>query len=447
MMTNHPLDLAGIGIGPFNLSLAAHLDAAEGVEALFFERRAAFDWHPGMMLPDVTLQTSFLKDLVSATHPSSPWTFLSFLVAKKRFYDFLNADFGAIPRQEFAQYLAWAAQGLPTLRFGTGIDAVDFDGRCFVLRSGTREQRARNIALGVGLKPALPSFAARLREDDHFHSSQARFRLGACAGKRVAVIGGGQSGAEILLHLLNRTNEDAPSQIAWISQRPNFLPLDETPFTNELFTPPYVESFRDLPEPRRHAIVEREKLAGDGVSSETLAAIYRRLYVLRHLESSGPEIELLPHRDVVNAEPREGSYQLIMRNGMDGMMEIGHAEIVILATGYRYELPDCLAPLSSRIAVDRTGRPVPDADFAIAWDGPDTNRIFALNAGLISHGIAEPQLSLMAWRGAVIANALLGRRQFEVEIPSAMVNWRRPVHADPRLDTLRSNGAARLAPH
>jgi lysine N6-hydroxylase len=255
----------------------------------------------------------------------------------------------------------------------------------------------------------------------------------------VAVIGGGQSGAEILLHLLNQT-DNAPSHLAWISQRPNFLPLDETPFTNELFTPPYVASFRDLPEPRRHATVEREKLAGDGVSSETLTAIYRRLYVLRHLEPSGPEVELLPHRDVVNAEPREGGYQLIMRNGMDGMMEIGHAEIVILATGYRYELPDCLAALTGRIVIDRTGRPVPDADFAIAWDGPSANRIFALNAGLISHGIAEPQLSLMAWRGAVIANALLGRRQFDVEVPNSMVNWRSQMHTDARLDTVRSNG-------
>jgi lysine N6-hydroxylase len=132
---------------------------------------------------------------------------------------------------------------------------------------------------------------------------------------------------------------------------------------------------------------------------------------------------------------------------MDGMMEIGHAEVVILATGYRYELPDCLAPLGSRIVVDRTGRPVPDIDFAIAWDGPETNRIFALNAGLISHGIAEPQLSLMAWRGAVIANALLGRRHFDVEIPSSMVNWRSPEHAHARLDAVGSSSAARLVPH
>jgi len=54
-----PLDLAGIGIGPFNLSLAAQLDSVPELGARFFERRSRFDWHPGMMLPDVELQSSF----------------------------------------------------------------------------------------------------------------------------------------------------------------------------------------------------------------------------------------------------------------------------------------------------------------------------------------------------------------------------------------------------
>lgn len=48
------LDLAGIGIGPFNLSLAALLDPQTEVSARFFDRRAGFAWHPGMMLPNTT---------------------------------------------------------------------------------------------------------------------------------------------------------------------------------------------------------------------------------------------------------------------------------------------------------------------------------------------------------------------------------------------------------
>ena len=77
------LDLAGIGIGPSNLSLASLLDGIGNVRAHFYESRASFDWHPGMMLPDVELQSSYLKDLVTPVMPTSPWSFISYLVAHK----------------------------------------------------------------------------------------------------------------------------------------------------------------------------------------------------------------------------------------------------------------------------------------------------------------------------------------------------------------------------
>ena len=99
-MTADALDLAGIGIGPFNLSLAAQLDSIPTVSARFFERRREFAWHPGMMLPGVEMQTSILKDLVTATNPTSPWSFLAYLVAHRRFYQFLNAEYEAVPRTE-----------------------------------------------------------------------------------------------------------------------------------------------------------------------------------------------------------------------------------------------------------------------------------------------------------------------------------------------------------
>ncbi|GGC88926.1 lysine N(6)-hydroxylase/L-ornithine N(5)-oxygenase family protein [Chelatococcus reniformis] len=421
-MTSEPLDLAGVGIGPFNLSLAAQLDAIDGVDARFFDQQPGFDWHPGMMLPDVTLQTSFLKDLVTATNPTSPWSFLAYLVAHKRFYDFLNAEFAAIPRQEFARYLGWVAARLPSLQFATPIDDITFDGREFVLASQGSRIRARNVALGVGLQPALPAFAAKLTGHDHFHSSRTAFEIDRTAGKRVAVIGGGQSGAEIVLHLLGR-GASAPAHIDWISMRPNYQPLDETPFTNELFTPQYMQSFHNLPEARRASVVERDKLAGDGVSAATLSAIYRRLYTLQHIENAAVTTALLPHREVLDVDQSGRGVRLIMRNGLDGRMEFAQADMIVLATGYSFRLPECLAPLAGRLALDSSGRLRLDADFAVHWDGPKSNRIFALNAGLISHGIAEPQLSLMAWRSAVIANAVAGRPHFDVDMPPGFVEW------------------------
>ncbi|WP_274425622.1 lysine N(6)-hydroxylase/L-ornithine N(5)-oxygenase family protein [Chelativorans sp. YIM 93263] len=415
------LDLAGIGIGPFNLSLAAQLDSIAGPEVRFFDRKPQFAWHPGMMLPGVELQTSFLKDLVMATNPTSPWSFIAYLVAHKRFYEFLNADFEAVPRREFARYLAWVAENLPTLHFGREVREVSFDGEFFKLSFDSEERLARNLSLGVGLAPHIPAWAEPVMGDRAFHSSEAAYILDNIEGRRIMVVGGGQSGAEIVLNLL--LNAPAGTEISWISRRPNFQPLDDTPFTNELFTPNYVERFHALAEPRRRATVAHQKLAGDGISTSTLCAIYRRLYELRHLSVEGPQTNLLPHREVLDLAQEGDEMRFVMRNGFDGGIETLDADALVLATGYSFALPECLSPLGERLALDENGLPRLAADFSIQWDGPADCRIFALNAGRFSHGIAEPQLSLMAWRSAMIVNALMGQRHFDLEHPAHFMYW------------------------
>ena len=45
-------DFIGIGIGPFNLSIAALAEGLDGFSSLFLERKPHFSWHPGMMVPD-----------------------------------------------------------------------------------------------------------------------------------------------------------------------------------------------------------------------------------------------------------------------------------------------------------------------------------------------------------------------------------------------------------
>ncbi len=48
---NQPLDFIGIGVGPFNLSIAALGSEVTGFNSKFFERKPHFSWHPGMMVP------------------------------------------------------------------------------------------------------------------------------------------------------------------------------------------------------------------------------------------------------------------------------------------------------------------------------------------------------------------------------------------------------------
>ena len=71
--SGRPLDLAGIGVGPFNLSLAALADGLPELRWAHFESRPAFSWHPGLMIDGATLQVPFLADLVSLADPASPW--------------------------------------------------------------------------------------------------------------------------------------------------------------------------------------------------------------------------------------------------------------------------------------------------------------------------------------------------------------------------------------
>ena len=69
-------DLVGVGIGPFNLGLAA-LAAPLDLDAVFLDRADEFRWHPGMMLEGATIQVPFLADLVTMADPTSSQTFSS----------------------------------------------------------------------------------------------------------------------------------------------------------------------------------------------------------------------------------------------------------------------------------------------------------------------------------------------------------------------------------
>ncbi len=427
-MTSHVLDLAGAGIGPFNLSLAAQLDSIPQLSVHFFERRPSFAWHPGMMLPGAEMQTSILKDLVTATNPTSPWSFLSYLVAHKRFYQFLNAEYEAVPRKEFADYLGWVARGLTSLRFGASVREVHANDGFFSIATDDGAISARNLSVGVGKIASRPAWAEQLPKSMTFHSSEATQRIGDVKAPRVAVIGGGQSGAEIIDALLDLNRI---SSIHWISRRPNFEPLDATPFTNELFTPSYMERFHGLPEELRLTHTRRQVLASDGVSASTLKKLYRRLYerkldAARHPDHS---ISLRPFRNVIAAEQDGPEITLTMRNGFDDSIETLTVDMVVFATGYRFVLPEFLHSLENRIELSSIGEPVLESDFSLRWDGPRDNRIFVLNAGRHSHGIAEPQLSLAAWRSAVIANALLDRQHFDLDQLDPIVQWE--THGQP----------------
>src|SRR3981081_2283535 len=155
MDTDVTLDAVGVGVGPFNLSLAALL-APTGFKAHFFDRSAEFQWHPGLLFPEATIQVSYLKDLVTLVDPTSPYSFLAFLRAHKRLYRFINRTEIRVSRVEFNQYLQWVIGRLPNVEFGAEVREVVLGEQSFSVQVDRRVLRTTNLVLGTGLVPNVP---------------------------------------------------------------------------------------------------------------------------------------------------------------------------------------------------------------------------------------------------------------------------------------------------
>lgn len=90
-----------------------------------------------------------------------------------------------------------------------------------------------------------------------FHAAEIGLRERDFTGKRVMIIGGGQSGADIFINALQH-KWGKPQSLDWLSRRSNYQPLDEAAFTNEFFTPDYVDAFVNLsPEVKQQEVTNQ----------------------------------------------------------------------------------------------------------------------------------------------------------------------------------------------
>ena len=85
---------------------------------------------------------------------------------------------------------------------------------------------------------------------------------------------------------------------------------------------------------------------------------------------------------------------------------------MILATGYRYQLPEFLAPIRDRIRWDAQGRFDVARDYSVDLAGDE---IYVQNAELHTHGLVSPDLGMAAYRNSWIIRSLLGREYYPIE--------------------------------
>ena len=415
------LDLAGVGIGPANLSLAALVSRVPELRTRFVDVRPEFNWHPGLMLPNSTINVSFLKDLVTLADPTHPLSFLSFLHSTRDIYSFINAELGSVSRREFNEYLRWACEHLESLQWSTAVERIVHEDGAFTMHTDHGALRTRHVVLGTGLRRFVPPCVTPHLGSDVFHAAEFMLRAPRLEGKRVAVIGGGQTGAEMVLGLLERA-EDRPAQVIWVSRRKNFEPLDASAFANELYTPEYSDYFSRLPFEVRQQLLQEQKMTSDGINHELLKRIYQKLYEIRFLDKEPERWRLCPGRELVGLERGAGGLTLETYQRHSDAYEAIDADVLISSTGYSRTFPTVLEPLRDRIPLEG-GEFFVNDDYSIRWDGPDANRIYVQNAAQAARGVADPNLSLNAWRAARITNSLAERTVYDIEGSSSMVDW------------------------
>ncbi|WP_438279392.1 putative histamine N-monooxygenase [Pseudomonas alabamensis] len=434
-MNDTPLvDITGIGLGPFNLGLAALLEDQTTLSATFLERKVEFRWHEGLLLSGTTLQVPFLADLVTMADPTHRLSYLNYLHQHDRLYGFYYYDHFQVPRQEYDHYCRWASQQLHTCRFGEHVSDVHYetDGEHFRIETQSlsgfkRHYRSRHLAVGVGTAPILPQWARVSGPAPMMHSAEfgkRRAELAHC--KEVTVVGSGQSAAECVLALFSELTPEqvaAGASIRWITRSPGFHPMEYSKLGQECFTPAYMRYFHSLPRERRRDIVADQGLLYKGISFSTIAAIYDLIYE-RSIGGIEPGLTLLSNCEIERVEQVDGRLRLAYRHRELEQTGTLHADALVAATGYGHAWPAWFERLKDELLVtDAHGDCIVDEDFTARRRDEGAGRIFVQNAEIFQHGVGSPDLGIAAIRNATIVNKLLGRAHYRLPRRSSFQHY------------------------
>lgn len=426
-------DFVAVGLGPFNLGLACLAEPLE-LDGVFLEARDGFDWHRGMMLEEATLQVPFLADLVTLADPTSPYSFLSYLKESGRLYPFYIRESFYPLRREYNRYCQWAAERLGSVRFGQRVTRVTHDGTSYVVITDTGATfRGRRLVLGTGTAPAVPDALAPLLETGGdaggpvLHSADYLDRRDALRGcGRVTIVGSGQSAAEVYADLLAGQAEHGYA-LDWVTRSPRFFPMEYTKLTLEMTSPEYTSYFQQLPGATRARLLREQRGLYKGISGETINDIYDALYA-RSVDDA-VQTMLLTASEVTGAR----------RSGDRIVLDIHHTEqetdmsletdAIVLATGYRADVPAFLDGVRERIRWDERGRYAATATYAVTGPEHAGAEIFVQNGEEHTHGFVAPDLGMGAFRNSVIINEMLGREVYPVEQRIAFQEFGTPARA------------------
>jgi len=325
-----------------------------------------------------------------------------------------------ISRHEFSDYLKWVFNHLNNIDKGNEVLELNYNGEHLQIKTANEANiSTKNLVLGTGLTPYIPKSLRKNLSETLFHSSEFTFKKIDLRNKKVAIIGGGQSAAEIVEFILSDQHH-LPAKIQWISTRDNFLPIDDSPFTNELFVPAYSRHFYSLSASKKETLLNRQRLASDGISESTTLSIYRHLYHLKYIKKMQQVCHLYPSNNLSSVEQKENQYIIHVHDLHADLIKKHLVDMVILCTGYQYNLPPFLKQISPK--KNQRGLIV-DKDYRLKWRGDHNCSIYIQNGARHTHGIADPNLSLLAYRSARIINHIAQKKIYKNIEGDSLIQW------------------------
>lgn len=417
-MSEDAFDVVGVGLGPFNLGLAALLDEASAdVDTLFLEQKPEFNWHEGMLIEGTTLEVPFLADLVTLSDPTNKYSFLNYLREHDRLYEFYTYRKFEIPRQEYNRYCRWVAGSIDACTFSRRVVSIEpVDGGYAVAAEDpstgeTFSYRAETVVVGIGSRPYVPEEFTGFPSRDVFHTASYLDRRDRCLdADSITVVGSGQSAAEVFKDLLAR-QDDAGYRLDWITRSDGFFQLEGSKLGHHVYTPDYVDYFYDLDDETSRQVLSEQDLLYKGIDKSTGDDIFDLLY--RRSIEDDPDVRLLAATEVESIETSgrgRSRYTLTCHERQQDRTFETVSEVVVLGTGYRRPSPEFLDPIEKQIQRDEEGRYQLTRDYRIRTTGEGT--LFAQNAGLHTHGMNTAHLGLGCHRNAVIANSVLDEEVF-----------------------------------
>ncbi len=413
-------DVVGIGFGPANLAIAIALDEQKDLDGLrycFLEKQPRFEWHGGMLLEGTRMQVSFLKDLATLRNPASRFTFVNYLHDQHRLDSFINMGTFFPTRVEYNDYMRWAAdQFSDRVHYGQEVIAIEpvvQGGEVEWVRVRSRQADGsekeiftRNLVIGIGGYPRIPPVFAGKMGDNMVHSSRYKHeyeRFARHEAPRIAVIGAGQSAAEIYLDLMNQYPH---GNMDLISRSRALHPSDDSAFVNEIFDPAFTDTIYGRPEAERRDFLQRFSQTNYAVvDMAEIEQIYERLYLQKI--TGKVQHRYLSNRDIVAVVNDGKTVQMTLRDKDTGVEQVEEYDGVVLATGYNRDGHErLLAPMADWLSpqgIERCYR-LPMAEGCHA-------NVFLQGCCEETHGLSDTLLSVLAVRSQEVVDALLRREK------------------------------------